>query len=330
MLNEIIISGKKLDLGNFNYMAANAFMSLILDMQGNAIYANNYFCRVTGFTAEDIVGRSVFEFIASEEGSLLSDYMETAIATGEHWRGEIRYQRNNGEMLWLDATLVPRHDTTGDIVALIMICFDITQQVIIRERLHYRAHNDALTKTLNRQGFYIRSRKKISIANARNEQVVIAILDLDNFKDINDYYGHAAGDEVLRSFSSRIKNCLAQGTLLGRLGGDEFALTFIKGIDELDVQQLFQQIVEQTQTPLRLQSTQQEISLSVSIGVASYPCHGVNFSSVLKAADSALYHVKSRGGDGFMHYQEPVLALPTTENKKVLSGGPYLNHLHHI
>jgi diguanylate cyclase (GGDEF)-like protein len=105
------------------------------------------------------------------------------------------------------------------VFAFVMLGFDITRHMTIREKLHYRAHNDALTRTLNRQGYFIRSRKKIRAARAHGAHTFVAILDLDNFKNINDDLGHAAGDEVLRCFISRVKNCISHDTLLGRLGG---------------------------------------------------------------------------------------------------------------
>lgn len=310
MLNEIIVSGRKLELEKFSYMADNAFMSLVLDIKGAVIFANHFFWKITGFEASEVVGQPLFPSGEEEYASSLTAGINIALLTGENWHGEICQQKKNGELLWLDTTLVPRRDESGEIFAFIMICFDITRHMTIREKLHYRAHNDALTKTLNRQGYYIRSRKKISTANSMGAQTVVAILDLDNFKNINDDLGHAAGDEVLRCFISRVKQCISRGTLLGRLGGDEFALTFIEGVDEPDGKQLLQLIVEQTRQPMFLQSTRHQVDLSVSIGVASYPKHGPNFASVLKAADTALYKVKAMGGDDFINYQIPTIADP--------------------
>ena len=97
---------------------------------------------------------------------------------------------------------------------------------------------------------------------------------------------------------------------MGRLGGDEFALTFIEGIDEVDGKKLLQLIVEQTRQPMKLAALDSPVELSVSIGMASYPKHGPNFSSVLKAADTALYKVKAQGGDDFINYQVTGLCEP--------------------
>lgn len=308
MVNEIIVSGRKLEIENINYMEGNAFVSLVLDTSGHIIYANACFCQLTGYQPEEVIGSLLFHTAETEIASSLESGMNIVLITGESWHGELFQQKKNGETVWLDVRLVPRRDELGEIFALLMIGFDITRHMAIREKLHFRAHNDAMTKTLNRQGYYIRSRKKIRLAKARGAQTIVAILDLDNFKTINDGLGHAAGDDVLRCFISRVKQCISRNTLLGRLGGDEFALTFIDGVDEPDGRGLLQLIVEQTRLLMHLQSVPEPVGLSVSIGVASYPDHGPNFASVLKAADAALYKVKARGGDDFINYQVPAIA----------------------
>jgi diguanylate cyclase (GGDEF)-like protein/PAS domain S-box-containing protein len=310
MLNEIIVSGRTLELKTVHSVEDNAFVSLVFDSAGKLIHASNPFYHLMGFNKDDIAEKVLFPTVSAELSPSLMAAISHIKQSGENWRGEVFQTKKNGELLWLDASLTPRKDEHGVIFAWVMRGFDITRHVTIRERLHYRAHNDALTKTLNRQGYYIRSRKKIRAANARGAHTIVAILDLDNFKNINDDLGHAAGDEVLRCFISRVKSCISSDTLLGRLGGDEFALTFIEGIDEIDGKRLLQLIVEQTRQPMKLAALAHPIELSVSIGVASYPEHGPNFSSVLKAADTALYKVKAQGGDDFINYQVAGLCEP--------------------
>ncbi|AKL10561.1 TPA: sensor domain-containing diguanylate cyclase [Kluyvera intermedia] len=303
MLNEIIVAGRKLELEDVHFMEDNAFVSLVFDTAGRIIFANSYFCQLSGFGSEEITGKVLFRATDEALCSSVLSAINIILLTGETWHGEIYQPKKNGEQLWLDARLTPRKDEHGEVFAFVMLGFDITRHMTIREKLHYRAHNDALTRTLNRQGYFIRSRKKIRAARAHGAHTFVAILDLDNFKIINDDLGHAAGDEVLRCFISRVKNCISQDTLLGRLGGDEFALTFIEGIDEPDGRQLLQHIVEETRQPMTITSQPRPVGLSVSIGVARYPEHGPNFSSVLKAADTALYKVKAQGGDDFINYQ---------------------------
>lgn len=310
MLNEIIVSGRTLKLETVHSVEDNAFVSLVFDVAGKIIYASDPFYHLSGFGEDELKGMDLFQSASDALSSSLTAAITHIKLTGKNWRGEFYQPKKNGELLWLDARLTPRRDENGVIFAFVMLGFDITRHMTIREKLHYRAHNDALTRTLNRQGYFIRSRKKIRAANARGAHTVVAILDLDNFKNINDDLGHAAGDEVLRCFISRVKNCISADTLLGRLGGDEFALTFIEGVDETDGRQLLQLIVEQTRQPMKLAALDSPVELSVSIGVASYPEHGPNFASVLKAADTALYKVKARGGDDFINYQVNGLCEP--------------------
>ncbi len=303
MLNELIVSGRKLELGSVSYMEEDAFISLVLDTQGTVSYANPGYYALTGYDSNDVVNAPLFQQGEEHYTSSLLVALKVSRLTGEKWQGEVFLRKKNNEPLWLDITLLPRFDERGDVFAFILVCFDITHHVTIRERLHYRAHNDAFTNTLNRQGYYIRSRKKFRAAQASGSETVVAILDLDNFKTINDELGHASGDEVLRHFTSRVKQCIGDATLLGRLGGDEFALTFIDGVDEHDGELLLQHIIEQTRRPMYLHTIRHQVELSVSIGVASYPKHGTHFASILKAADTALYKVKALGGNDFINYQ---------------------------
>ena len=295
---------KKLELEDVHFMEENAFVSLVFDTAGRIIFANRYFCQLSGFSSDEIKGKVLFQATDEASSSSVLTAINIILLTGETWHGEIYQPTKNGEQLWIDARLTPRKDEQGEVFAFVMLGFDITRHMTIREKLHYRAHNDALTRTLNRQGYFIRSRKKNPcqperMAPTHSWRFLIWITS----KNINDDLGHAAGDEVLRCFISRVKNCISQDTLLGRLGGDEFALTFIEGIDEPDGRQLLQHIVEETRQPMTITSQAQPVGLSVSIGVARYPEHGPNFSSVLKAADTALYKVKAQGGDDFINYQ---------------------------
>lgn len=299
MSNEMMISGRKLDLIALHTMEGNAFMSLILDLHGNIRYANDLYCQCSGYQRAELNGTL---FNLHEHTDLLVRWQEENGAGAEgNSRLELRQQRKNGEAFWLDATLVPLRDDRGEIFAFSLICFDVTRQVQIRERLQFRAHNDALTKTLNRQGYYIRSRRMINTAKNNQCPVAIAILDLDGFKKINDELGHAVGDEVLRDFTLRVRECLPDDAVFGRLGGDEFAITFMEKTPGADSEALFQRIIDSVQQPIFIRNLQKTIYPSVSIGYAHYPASGSHFSSVMRAADMALYRVKSQGGNNSSH-----------------------------
>ncbi|MFS2221806.1 diguanylate cyclase domain-containing protein [Pantoea sp. B65] len=301
MLNEIMISGRKLDLTDIHSVEGNVFMSLILDLHGGIRYANPLYCQCSGYSCEELIGEP---FRLYDDIVLLQKWRDEKITNPEgNQRLELRQRKKNGDIFWLDITLVPLRDKQDEIVGFSMICFDVTRQVLIRERLHFRAHNDALTKTLNRQGYYIHSRKIINVAKGLQSLVAVAILDLDGFKKINDELGHAAGDEVLRDFTLRVKSCLPDDAVFGRLGGDEFALTFIEKQQGAESEALFSRIVDQVNKPILIRNIEKTIFPSVSIGYAHYPRDGTHFSSVMRAADMALYRVKSLGGNNSFYYK---------------------------
>lgn len=303
MLNKIMVSGRKLKISTAHYPPQSAFVYLVLETCGRLIHASEPFYQLTGYSPSEIAAQPLLRVPSENDVPSLSTAINRAKERNDNWQGELPQLTKKGEIIWLDVRLTAQRDEKGEIFAFVVWGVDITRHIALRERLHFRAHNDVLTRILNRQGYYIRSRKKIRSAQAIGAKTVVAVLDLDKFKSINDRLGHAAGDEVLRCFVNRVKQSISHDTVFGRLGGDEFALTYVKGVDDGPEKEVLQAIVEKMHIPVYLRQHQEIVHLSVSIGAAIYPEHGRHFSTVLKAADDALYIAKRRGGNSISHYQ---------------------------
>ena len=161
---------------------------------------------------------------------------------------------------------------------------------------------DSLTELANRYMFQKDFQHMLSLAKRQNRNFSLLLLDLDNFKTINDTHGHDAGDAVLAATAGRLKLAVRESDLVGRLGGDEFAILLAEGHDQPGIDGLCQRIVDSFKPPVTHRG--QSLQVAISIGVAFYPEHGATPDELFKAADLALYRAK-RGGGGKWCWHRP-------------------------
>ncbi|MDD3517351.1 MAG: GGDEF domain-containing protein [Chromatiales bacterium] len=155
------------------------------------------------------------------------------------------------------------------------------------------AHLDPVTELPNRLVFHARLQHALDLAERENLRLAVLFLDLDRFKQVNDAWGHDAGDALLRHVAERIARLLRQGDTLARVGGDEFVILLERIGDTAEVEAVAARIIEAVARPFRL--TQGEANVGISIGIALHPDHGRNTVQLLKAADVAMYEAKRDG-----------------------------------
>ena len=179
----------------------------------------------------------------------------------------------------------------GKAVRLIGTLTDISAQIDREQELRHQAQQDPLTDVYNRAG--------VKLINARLEQIsrgILFMLDLDDFKFINDTYGHAAGDKVLVAMGQILKDIFRTDDIVARVGGDEF-VAFLSGSDNASMaQEKAQELLDRVRE-LKLEGIDTQIS--VSIGIASAPTYGRTFESLSASADEAMYEIKNGGKGGF-------------------------------
>ncbi|MEB2844392.1 diguanylate cyclase [Rhizobiales bacterium RZME27] len=174
------------------------------------------------------------------------------------------------------------------------------------ERIRHMAHHDALTGLPNRALFWTQFNRVLLEAKRESHKVTVAYIDLDNFKQINDCHGHAAGDEVLKVLAGRMAACVRSGDLLVRLGGDEFAIVFPKSFpDEPNVMRRLHEVRMALSSPILIEG--KTVRPSCSMGAAFYPQDGDSAESLLASADRAMYDAKQLGRDR-LSVTQPVLA----------------------
>ncbi len=179
---------------------------------------------------------------------------------------------------------------------------DITERKKSERLIRFQAYHDLLTELPNRSLF--NDRLKLAIAHARRHSQMLAVmfLDLDRFKSVNDTFGHAVGDRLLKTVVNRLQKCLREGDTLSRFGGDEFVLLLPEVNGEEVVQSIAEKIIKTVKQPFELEG--QDVFVGISIGVALYPEYGGNLDALIKNADIAMYQAKKRGKNGYCLFNE--------------------------
>lgn len=276
---------------------------LLIDAQGRILVSNSAMGLISGFSVDELRGQPVEMLLpealhAQHRGDLQ-----------QYFRQPRRHNMGQGRVLWLqrkDKEQVPVDIALGSFLRKgqpLVTAFvrDVTDMRRMEERMQYQATHDTLTGLGNRWAFQQHLQECMQQAQVTGEPSALLLLDLDNFKAINDGYGHAAGDHVLQEVAKRLKAVLRSKGWLARLGGDEFAV-LLPYADADVAAQWAEQILHAMQTPCAWGQVQLEFG--TSIGIALSPLDAHDPSGVMRCADMAMYRAKERGRGNFVFYEE--------------------------
>jgi len=174
------------------------------------------------------------------------------------------------------------------------------QRKSIEQRLEHLANYDFLTQLPNRMLLQDRMRQLIRTAERERNQFAIMLVDVNNFKQVNDKYGHEVGDNLLKAFAGRLKRATRRNDTVARVGGDEFILLFNKVISQELTQQLVYKLLKEVKEPVEING--HRINIQCSIGIAIYPGAGTDLESLQRHADIAMYHAKLEKGSSYCFY----------------------------
>jgi diguanylate cyclase (GGDEF)-like protein/PAS domain S-box-containing protein len=262
---------------------------------GELTFVNEAYCRYLGQTREQLLGKGFEPLVLDEDRPLLAVKLATIcpdnpVVTIEHRVVE------QGEIHWQQWTNRAIYDQSDNLIEFQAVGRDITEQKKAEERLSFRATHDSLTNLPNRVLLYDRINDALERAqrnksyHSEKYMVAVMMLDMDNFKKINDTHGHATGDIVLQTAAERLRGCLRLSDTVARMGGDEFILVIGELSGPKDGTLVAQKILSIVSEPFLLNGN--ELSLSASIGISLYPTDGENIETLLKNADIAMYHAK--------------------------------------
>lgn len=191
-----------------------------------------------------------------------------------------------------------------------MLANDVTERKWMEEKIKHMAFHDSLTSLPNRILFNDRLTLALAHAHRNKEMLAVLFLDLDRFKSINDTLGHTAGDLLLHEIANRLKSCIREEDTVARFAGDEFTL-LLSGINEAeDVHSIARKILDAIRQPLMIR--EHELYITASIGIAIYPNDGEDAETLLKNADTAMYHAKEQGRNNYQFYT-PAMYAETLE-----------------
>lgn len=268
----------------------------VLDLEGRTLFVNAATSRLTGFNAEKLYRGRIHELIHSHLGNGNLPFSQcpifAAAVKGESYEGDELFRTRTGELLPVLVTCRPMIEH-GRITGVVTVFRDITERKENERKLERLATTDPLTGLCNRRAFIEHLHDEMRLSRRLHHESVLMMIDFDHFKQINDQYGHHAGDEVLQHFARLASGCLRETDLLGRLGGEEFALllpgTNLQGA--LHLAERIRLLLEQNPT----QTDEQRIPMTLSIGVTLLQNEDADTSTALSRADKALYQAKNGG-----------------------------------
>jgi diguanylate cyclase (GGDEF)-like protein/PAS domain S-box-containing protein len=254
-------------------------------------YVNPAFERITGYRLDEAIGRDS-RFMAAPgmdgEARLL---LRRAIDERHEVNVTFRNQRKNGELFWNDLTITPVADEKGRVTHFIGVINDVTALKRRTAHLEHAVNHDALTGLANRTLLWDRLEQAIHMAQRNKSLVATVLLDLNDFKKINDRLGHDAGDEVLIVVANRLQSSVRDSDTVARLSGDEFVLVLVNQPSLRFTLRMLERLRQGITKPVVFDGT--EIEVGASIGVSVFPHDGATAFELVRAADEAMYHAKA-------------------------------------
>lgn len=283
-------------------VAANAI--IITDIQGRIVWANEAFSLLSGYQMVEILGKTPNNLLNCDDqtDSFWREFWETLTAK-RSWSGEVVNRNKKGDRLVVAQSVTPILTDEGIITHFIAVQEDVTEKKAAQKQMEYIATHDNLTKLANRT--WLMEYLQISLIQAKrhHKQLAILFLDLDHFKFINDSMGHSEGDELLKQVAKRLTDTVYDSDLVARLGGDEFVILLLD-IDLAGVSIVAEKVLNLFEQPFFIAGRYQRVT--TSIGICLYPEDGEDTQTLLRKADTAMYHAKASGKNSYQFFTEAI------------------------
>ncbi len=267
---------------------------MVTDTQGTIQEVNPAQCHLTGYDYDELIGCNPRILSSGIHDSYFYQNLWFQLIKNGSWNGEITNKKKDGTIYIQRSHITAIKDSKDNIIFFVAISSDITVIKENQKQIEFLAYHDKLTSLPNRVSFSNMMRYKINTCNEKNELLGVGYIDIDNFKPINDNWGHHIGNLLLIQVSKNFQDALSENSMVARLGGDEFVILFT-GFKTQD------EIIEDVERVMKLVACTYYINdivieLSVSIGVAIYPLDFVDDpDELLRHADQAMYLAKRNG-----------------------------------
>ena len=267
---------------------------VLVDGEGIILVVNETMATLSGYRVDQLRGQSVSIFLPPQLREKHAEHMRS------YFLQPSQRSMGTGQHLWLtrpDGTTVPvdialGHCDAGNGTAIAFVR-DVSEMRRLQSHIHYQATHDTLTGLLNRWQFNQCLEQRAAESARHGRPMTMLLIDLDDFKIINDSYGHAAGDQALQEVARRLKGCLRASDTLARLGGDEFTVLLTHLTQPCDARQVAEKLLSVLGQPCQINGF--NVNLCASIGMASLPEDTEDAATLLRYADIAMYHAKDAG-----------------------------------
>lgn len=290
-----------------SYKTAINHMALVTisEPDGTLTFANEKYLETTQFSKTELLGTNILEQDAGNIDPEKAIEMKSNLEQGKSWQGKISSLTKAGSLLWVDAIIIPLTKEDGSVKQVLSIRFDITDKMIAETNLRHMAFHDSLTKLPNRRFLINEFDKLKQEADAEGNWLGILYIDGDNFKQINDVYGHSTGDEFICRFGQTLKESVRTKDLVGRIGGDEF-LIVLRDINPAAVAEQTKEITERIRKRLNAGWVidGQRFCPSATIGISFYPKDGRHLDALVDKGDIALMEAKKAEKGSVLFYSE--------------------------
>ncbi len=271
---------------------------MLFDSDGVCRFASPSIETMLGYTAEDLYGRALIELLPPDDAPRVRRRLHEASCQGKALQLELRARHSQGHYVWLEISCSPYiSPQTNRYEWILGVVRDVTARKLREMKLHEMSTTDSLTGALNRRAFMDCIETEISAVDAMPSRLSLVIFDIDNFKAINDTYGHAAGDLVLASLGDICRRTLRSHDIFGRIGGEEFAL-MLSGHALHEAARLAERLRQEFEET-QVEFYGQWLNFTVSFGIAER--HDMEtLEALMHRADMGLYAAK-RGGRNRVH-----------------------------
>jgi diguanylate cyclase (GGDEF)-like protein/PAS domain S-box-containing protein len=272
----------------------------VTDAEGTIVYESPSITSMLGFDPTERIGHSSMDFVHADDVPLVVNLFERLGAPGANESVEVRLLRKDGTSRWAEVHISNLLDQP-DVGGIVANFRDVTERKALEGRLAHQAFHDDLTGLANRALFQDRVEHALAAQSRTGSLLALIFIDLDDFKNINDALGHAAGDEVLVDVARRIKAAVRTGDTCARFGGDEFAIL----LENLPQPGLAYEVGARILESLRdeLATASGVVELNASLGIV-FSTHGSEASELIRNADLAMYEAKGQGKGRFEIFEQ--------------------------
>ena len=279
----------------------------IIDTEGRWLKVNSVLAEMLGYSEEELLSRTMLDLTHPEDvHNSLNLLQQTVSGELEQFRSEFRYFHKNGNTLWIASSASRVADAEGNALHLIVQMENITDAKSSQELIQHLEYHDVLTNLPNRRLLIDRLNQNLMQAKRHKRSMAVILLDIDDFRQINETHGHKFGDKLLKIVAGRLTKCVRSVDTISRQGGDEFVIVLAEISKAQDAQIVANAILKDISEPIIIGKT--ELQATTSLGIAIYsPGSSDDGEKLLDKAKKALYEMKEEGRNGYRFYLNETL-----------------------